>query len=59
MPEVFPARYWHDKAEEARLLAEQMTGAETHYAMLAVARNYDKLAQYSDKMRAVAEKAGQ
>ena len=36
--------YWHRRAEEARVLAEQMSGERNKERMLKVADDYDELA---------------
>ena len=38
-------RYWLDRAEEMRRLAEEMRDPETRRMMLSIAEGYDKLAQ--------------
>ena len=46
MPTVFnDAPHWKERAEEARVLAEQMTDPEAKRTMLEVAASYDKLAK--------------
>ena len=36
--------HWHQRAEEARVLAEQMKDEVTKKMMLGIARDYDRLA---------------
>ena len=36
--------HWHERAEEARVLAEQMKDELTRQMMLGIARDYDRLA---------------
>ena len=49
MPTKFgtPA-YWQERAEEARVIAEDMHDAEARRAMLAVAENYEKIAKRAE-----------
>jgi hypothetical protein len=45
MPGVlYDAKMWRERAEEARVQAEQMRDAASREAMLEVARGYEKLA---------------
>ncbi len=50
MAEKFTAAYWHERAEEARVLAEQITAEDLRQAMLEVVSNYQALAEYTEKM---------
>ena len=43
-PQFNDPRYWHRRAEEARVLAEQMNGERNKERMLKVADDYDELA---------------
>ena len=43
-PQFNNPRYWHRRAEEARVLAEQMSGERNKERMLKVADDYDELA---------------
>ena len=43
-PQFNDPRYWHRRAEEARVLAEQMSGERNKERMLKVADDYDELA---------------
>ena len=45
--------YWHERAEEARVMAEGMEDREAREAMHAVAESYDKIAR-----RAAAKELG-
>jgi hypothetical protein len=42
-------QYWLDRAEEARLQAEQMTNADTKREMLVIAAAYRRLAQHAER----------
>ena len=44
-PLPYDARHWRDRAEEARLLAEQMSNPSAREAMLQVAESYERLAK--------------
>jgi hypothetical protein len=39
------SRYWYERAEEARVAAEQMRDSVSKAAMLRIADSYDELAQ--------------
>ena len=43
-PQFDDPQYWHQRAEEARVLAEQMSNELHKEMMLKVADNYDQLA---------------
>jgi hypothetical protein len=43
-PQFNNPRYWHRRAEEARVLAEQTSGERNKERMLKVADDYDELA---------------
>jgi hypothetical protein len=49
MPGNFTSGYWRDRAEEARVLALQMTDYKLREQMLEVARTYEKMAEYMAK----------
>jgi hypothetical protein len=38
-------RHWRDRAEEVRLLAEEMKDRQARETMLIIARDYERLAQ--------------
>lgn len=46
------AKHWRDRAEEARLHAEQLTDPEAKRMMLDIAKSYDKLAARAEERRA-------
>jgi hypothetical protein len=41
--------YWRHRAEEARAIAAQMTDAHNKATMLAIAQDYEKLAQRAEQ----------
>ena len=41
------AGYWHKRAEEARMLAEQMKDTHTKALMLSIAESYEKIAKWA------------
>ncbi len=41
--------YWRNRAEEARAIAVQMTDSQTKATMLAIARDYEKLAKRAEQ----------
>ena len=43
-PQLNDPRYWHRRAEEARVLADQISGERNKERMLKVADDYDELA---------------
>ena len=43
-PHFNDPRHWHDRAEEARILAEQMNDEFSRKMMLGIAEDYDILA---------------
>ena len=43
-PQFNDPRYWHRRAEEARVLADQISGERNKERMLKVADDYDELA---------------
>ena len=43
------AQYWLDRAEEARLQAEEMTNAATKREMLIIAAAYRRLAEHAER----------
>jgi len=43
-PDVNDPEYWHQRAKEARILAEQMGDETAKQTMLRIADDYDKLA---------------
>jgi hypothetical protein len=46
------AQYWLDRAEEARLQAEEMTYADSRREMLQIAAAYRKLARHAEERTA-------
>jgi hypothetical protein len=49
------AKHWQDRAEEARMHAEQLTDPEAKRMMLDIAKSYDKLAARAEERRAKGE----
>ena len=46
--------HWHRRAEEARILAEQMNDEQSRQMMLRIADDYDRLAQRAkDRLKGV------
>jgi len=43
------AQYWHERAEEVRVIAETMVETETKRTMIAIAKGYDRLAEHHRK----------
>ena len=43
-PDVNDPKYWHQRAKEARRLAERMTDEKAKHAVLSVAEHCDKFA---------------
>jgi len=41
-------KHWHERAEEARAVAEQMADEKSREAMLRIAKDYDKLADRAE-----------
>jgi hypothetical protein len=41
----YTAAYWHERAAEARAVAENMATAETRRMMMAIAADYDRLSE--------------
>jgi hypothetical protein len=50
--EIFDAQYWLDRAEEARLQAEEMTQPAAKREMLLIAAGYRRLAQHAEERTA-------
>ena len=49
---VLDAQYWLDRAEEARLQAEEMTHPPAKREMLQIAAGYRRLAQHAEERTA-------
>jgi hypothetical protein len=49
LSELDDADHWRKSAEEARAIAVQMTNAHTKATMLAIAQDYEKLAQRAEQ----------
>ena len=44
------AKHWRERAEEARVHAEQMSDPESRRMMLAIAGDYDQLAKRAEEL---------
>lgn len=42
-------KHWHQRAEEARCLAEQMNDSESRRMMLRIAADYERLAEHAQQ----------
>jgi hypothetical protein len=49
---TFDAQYWQERAEEARLQAEEMTHPPAKREMLLIAAGYQRLAQHAEERTA-------
>ena len=45
-PRIYDAKYWLDRAQEARIQAEQMANPEARDGMMEIAARYLRLAQH-------------
>ena len=52
LSKIRDAQYWLDRAEEARLQAEEMAYADSRREMLQIAAAYRKLARHADERTA-------
>jgi hypothetical protein len=50
LPDSFTSAYWRHRAEEARKTTDQMTNNDLRKSMLELARHYDRMAQFTEKM---------
>jgi hypothetical protein len=57
-PQFNDPRYWHRRAEEARVLAEQMNGERNKERMLKVADDYDDELAVRAVIRSIGETKG-
>ena len=48
-PRTLSAEHWRSKAEEARLIAEHMSGPFSRQTMENIAENYDKLVVWAER----------
>jgi hypothetical protein len=53
------AKHWRERAEETRVLAEQMTGEEARHAMMRVADDCDQIADRDEAVEPEQAAAGQ
>jgi hypothetical protein len=51
LPESFTSAYWRHRAEEARKIGDQMTNNDPRKSMLQVASQYERLAEFTEKMK--------
>jgi hypothetical protein len=51
MPDAFTVRYWRDRAEEARTLAEKMGEAEVRETLLRIADGYERSELRAEEIR--------
>jgi hypothetical protein len=51
MPAKLGAAYWRERAEESRAQAEQMRDPTAKRTLLAIAQNYDQLAEQAERVR--------
>ena len=49
---IYDPKHWRERAEQARALAGEMGDREARDAMLKVAEQYDRLAQWAEERRA-------
>jgi hypothetical protein len=42
-------KHWHQRAEEARCLAEQMNDSQSRQMMIRIAADYDQLAKHAQQ----------
>jgi hypothetical protein len=48
---VYDAEHWRDRAEEARLIAEQKTDSHSRTTMLDIAAGYEMMAEFAAARR--------
>jgi len=51
-------KHWQDRAEEARIHAEQLADPEAKRMMLEIANSYDKIAARAEERRLMDSKSG-
>jgi hypothetical protein len=49
-------KYWHNRAEEAWSIAEQMTNAHTKGVMVGIAQSYEEIAKWAEEAAASRDK---
>ena len=52
-----PIKYWRERAEEARAVADQMNDADSKRKMLRIAQDYEELARVETAVEAAATAA--
>jgi hypothetical protein len=55
MPNRLGAAHWHERAEEARSIAEGLSDPAAKATMLTIAASYDRMAGYAEVLAKVAE----
>jgi len=55
MPERLGAEYWRERSEEARVQANQVRDPTARRTLLAIADNYDQLAEQAERIRKTRE----
>jgi hypothetical protein len=48
MPARLGAKHWRERAQEARVIAEQMADEEARHSMLRIANDYEKIADRAE-----------
>jgi hypothetical protein len=51
MPARLGAEYWRERAEEARVQADQMRDPAARRTLLEIAQNYEQLADQAERLR--------
>jgi hypothetical protein len=51
MPTKLGAEYWRERAEEARIQADQMRNPMVRKTLIEIAENYEQLAQQAERLR--------
>jgi C4-dicarboxylate-specific signal transduction histidine kinase len=51
MPLLYDAKYWRDRADEARVTAETMVTQEGRQTLLEIAKLHDRMAAMSERIR--------
>ncbi len=51
MGKRFDAAFWRDRAEETRLVADQLTDKDATRILMEIAENYERMARLAEKRR--------